>query len=109
MKQFRQGSTRILVSTDIIARGIDIQQVGLVINYDIPTTPEQYIHRVGRSGRYGKTGVAINFVTDSESDKCNVEEVKKIYGIDMQTSFRLSEITKYLSGKDGYNYFPPTE
>ena len=109
MKQFRQGNTRILVSTDIIARGIDIQQVGLVINYDIPTTPEQYIHRVGRSGRFGKTGVAINFVTDGEFDKNNIDEVKKIYAIDMQSSFRISEITKYLSGKDGYNYFPPVE
>ncbi len=72
MKKFRNGISRILVATDIIARGIDVEQVGLVINYDIPTSPEQYIHRVGRSGRYGKTGVAINFATSSSSDVENV-------------------------------------
>ena len=104
MKQFRNGTSRYLVSTDIIARGIDVEQVGLVINYDIPTTPEQYIHRVGRSGRYGKTGVAINFVTSNSSDKSNIDEVIKTYGIDMNKSLRLSEITEYLSGPRGYNF-----
>jgi len=64
MREFRSGSSRVLVSTDLIARGIDVQQVSLVINYDLPSSLENYIHRVGRSGRFGRKGVAINLVTD---------------------------------------------
>ncbi len=63
MKQFRAGTTRILISTDVLARGIDVQQVSLVINYDIPKDPDTYIHRIGRSGRWGRKGIGINFVT----------------------------------------------
>lgn len=66
LKKFRDGVSRILISTDILARGIDIQQVSLVINYDIPKYRETYIHRIGRSGRYGRKGVAINFVNNDE-------------------------------------------
>jgi translation initiation factor 4A len=60
---FRSGASRVLIATDVIARGIDIQQVSLVINYDIPRKVETYIHKVGRSGRFGRKGLAINFVT----------------------------------------------
>ena len=63
MREFRTGSSRVLLATDVIARGIDVQQVSLVINYDLPASCEQYIHRIGRSARYGRKGVAINFVT----------------------------------------------
>jgi translation initiation factor 4A len=63
MGEFRTGSSRVLLATDVIARGIDVQQVSLVINYDLPASCEQYIHRIGRSARYGRKGVAINFVT----------------------------------------------
>ena len=66
MENFRNGKSRILITTDIIARGIDIQQVSIVINYDIPRYREIYIHRIGRSGRYGRKGIAINFVTKRE-------------------------------------------
>ena len=66
MSNFRSGKLRILISTDIIARGIDVQQVSIVINYDIPRYREVYIHRIGRSGRYGRKGIAINFVTEKE-------------------------------------------
>lgn len=66
MREFRSGSSRVLISTDLLARGIDVQQVSLVINYDIPTNRENYIHRIGRSGRFGRKGVAINFVTDKD-------------------------------------------
>merc|ERR1712216_955181 len=52
---------RVLITTDLLARGIDVQQVSLVINYDLPTQPENYLHRIGRSGRFGRKGVAINF------------------------------------------------
>ena len=66
MKEFRSGTTRILISTDLLARGIDIQQVSLVINYDIPINKENYIHRIGRTGRFGRKGIALNFVSDKE-------------------------------------------
>ena len=63
MQNFRTGETRVLVSTDLLARGIDVQQVSLVINYDLPRVRENYLHRIGRSGRFGRKGVAINFIT----------------------------------------------
>ncbi|KAM0889676.1 hypothetical protein ACQ4PT_027603 [Festuca glaucescens] len=62
MNEFRGGSTRVLITTDVWARGLDVQQVSLVINYDLPNNRELYIHRIGRSGRFGRKGVAINFV-----------------------------------------------
>ena len=62
IRKFRAGEVRILIATDIIARGLDVQQVSVVINYDFPKDPETYIHRSGRSGRYGKKGLCINFV-----------------------------------------------
>jgi translation initiation factor 4A len=67
MKEFRTGSTRVLITTDLLARGIDVQQVSLVINYDMPTNYENYLHRIGRSGRFGRKGVAINFVTEADA------------------------------------------
>lgn len=66
MKNFRDGKNRVLIATDLLARGIDIQQISLVINFDIPINRENYIHRIGRSGRFGRKGVAINFVTNSD-------------------------------------------
>jgi len=77
MKDFRLGSTRILIATDIISRGIDIQQVEIVINYDIPRHIETYIHRIGRSGRFGRKGYAINFVTEREFGQ--LERIQKYY------------------------------
>uniref|UniRef100_A0A6U5Z3F2 RNA helicase n=1 Tax=Guillardia theta TaxID=55529 RepID=A0A6U5Z3F2_GUITH len=62
MGEFRGGSSRVLITTDVWARGLDVSQVSLVINYDLPNNRELYIHRIGRSGRYGRKGVAINFV-----------------------------------------------
>ena len=61
MREFRSGSSRVLITTDLLARGIDVQQVSLVINYDLPNNIENYLHRIGRSGRFGRKGVAINF------------------------------------------------
>ncbi|KAK9807261.1 hypothetical protein WJX73_004713 [Symbiochloris irregularis] len=66
MREFRSGSSRVLITTDLLARGIDVQQVSLVINFDLPTQPENYLHRIGRSGRFGRKGVAINFVAKEE-------------------------------------------
>jgi ATP-dependent RNA helicase len=61
MEEFRSGGSRVLITTDVWARGLDVQQVSLVINYDLPNNRENYIHRIGRSGRFGRKGVAINF------------------------------------------------
>ncbi len=66
MKEFRSGLSRVLITTDVWARGIDVQQVSLVINYDLPNNRELYIHRIGRSGRFGRKGVAINFVMNDD-------------------------------------------
>jgi ATP-dependent RNA helicase len=66
MEEFRSGSSRVLIATDLWGRGIDVQQVSLVICYDLPTNRELYIHRIGRSGRFGRKGVAINFVTSED-------------------------------------------
>ncbi|XP_073026145.1 eukaryotic initiation factor 4A-3 [Primulina eburnea] len=66
MEEFRSGQTRVLITTDVWARGIDVQQVSLVINYDLPNNRELYIHRIGRSGRFGRKGVAINFVKSDD-------------------------------------------
>jgi translation initiation factor 4A len=66
MREFRSGSSRVLISTDLLARGIDVQQVSLVINFDLPQNMENYLHRIGRSGRFGRKGVAINFVTNND-------------------------------------------
>merc|ERR1719323_683380 len=77
MREFRSGSSRVLITTDLLARGIDVQQVSLVINYDLPTNRENYIHRIGRGGRFGRKGVAINFVTDD--DKRTLHDIEKFY------------------------------
>jgi len=66
LSEFRTGSSRVLITTDLLARGIDVQQVSLVINYDLPRNQENYIHRIGRSGRFGRKGVAINFVAHED-------------------------------------------
>jgi superfamily II DNA/RNA helicase len=70
LDDFRRASSRILIATDVLSRGIDIQQVSLVINYDLPIRIESYIHRIGRSGRFGKKGIAINFMT--------IDDIKKM-------------------------------
>jgi len=66
MAEFRAGDSRVLIATDIWGRGIDVQQVSLVICYDLPNNRELYIHRIGRSGRFGRKGVAINFVKSDD-------------------------------------------
>lgn len=72
---FKNGETRCLVSTDLFTRGIDIQSVNVVINFDFPRYAETYLHRIGRSGRFGHLGLAINFIT--EEDKQNLFQVEE--------------------------------
>eukprot|EP00096_Caligus_rogercresseyi_P003974 TRINITY_DN1804_c0_g1_i1.p1 TRINITY_DN1804_c0_g1~~TRINITY_DN1804_c0_g1_i1.p1 ORF type:complete len:419 (-),score=124.05 TRINITY_DN1804_c0_g1_i1:283-1539(-) len=77
MREFRSGSSRVLITTDLLARGIDVQQISLVINYDLPVNKENYIHRIGRGGRFGRKGVAINFITTN--DKAPLQDIEKHY------------------------------
>ena len=93
MQDFKAGNTRILLSTDLLSRGIDIQQLSLVINFDLPKTKETYIHRIGRSGRYGRKGVAINFITDR--DTTQLSEITKYY--DTQIDPMPANIAEFLS------------
>jgi len=77
IKAFRNGAVRVLVSSDLLARGLDVQQVSLVINFELPDKRENYIHRIGRSGRFGRKGVAINIVTPAEYRE--LQEIEKHY------------------------------
>lgn len=82
MREFRTGSSRVLITTDLLARGIDVQQVSLVINYDLPTKRENYIHRIGRSGRFGRKGVAINFL--AAEDVRTLRDIEQFYNTQIE-------------------------
>ena len=90
--EFRSGKSRVLIATDIWGRGIDVQQVSLVVCYDLPSNLELYIHRIGRSGRFGRKGVAINFVKNDEIKL--LESIERHYSIDIKEM--PSNITDYL-------------
>jgi len=81
MDKFRHGSLKILITTDLLARGIDVQAVSIVINYDVPTNRENYIHRIGRCGRYGRKGKAVNFITPNDGKY--IEDIQKYYSVTM--------------------------
>ncbi|KER20627.1 hypothetical protein T265_10864 [Opisthorchis viverrini] len=80
MERFRSGTSRILVCSDIWARGIDVQNVGLVVNYDLPATPSDYLHRIGRSGRFGRRGLAVSFVAGAD-DRRKLDSIARQYRI----------------------------
>ena len=79
LASFRQGRVRVLVTTDVCARGIDVQSVSLVINFDLPSDREMYIHRVGRAGRFGRKGLAISLVTTE--DEARLRQIKDRYAV----------------------------
>lgn len=81
MIKFRGGESRVLIATDVWGRGLDVQQVSLVINYDLPSSRELYIHRIGRSGRFGRKGVAINFATTE--DLKVLADIEQYYGTEI--------------------------
>ena len=84
VKEFRDGHTRLLLTTDLLARGIDIPQVNLVINYDLPLSKETYIHRIGRCGRFGKKGVSITMVKmEDQSDVKLLNKMKNHYHLNI--------------------------
>lgn len=78
LRLFKNKSHPVMVATDVLSRGIDIDDVSLIVNYDVPNNPEDYIHRIGRTGRYDKTGTAITFV--SNKDKKYYYDIKKVVG-----------------------------
>ena len=101
MKEFRSASSRILIATDLVGRGIDIQQVNLIINYDLPTDTAKYIHRIGRSGRFGRKGVAINFVTTGDAQF--LVNLKEHYHTQIEElPMDLSNIYDWLFLRDAY-------
>lgn len=77
MQDFRNGESRVLISTNVTARGIDVQQVSVVINFDLPKCVHTYLHRIGRSGRWGRKGVGINFITRRDVPK--IKEIEQHY------------------------------
>ncbi|CAB4273804.1 unnamed protein product [Prunus armeniaca] len=83
-QEFRSGNSRVLITTDVWARGLDVQQVSLVINFDLPNNRELYIHRIGRSGRFGRKGVAINFVKS--------DDIKVLRDIEQYYSTQIDEM-----------------
>lgn len=96
VNQFREGKTRLLLTTDVLARGIDIPEVNLVINYDLPPNKETYIHRIGRCGRFGKKGVSISMVKSSDqSDIKTLQRMKQFYKLDIKEM--PADIEKYLN------------
>jgi translation initiation factor 4A len=81
-QSFRTGGFRVMISSDITARGIDVQQVSTVINFDVTRCPHKYLHRIGRSGRWGRKGMAINFVTRQDSE--TMRRIERHYGIEIR-------------------------
>jgi translation initiation factor 4A len=77
-QDFKNGKYRVLISSNVTARGIDIQQVSTVINFDVPSCIHTYLHRIGRSGRWGRKGVGINFITSRDTSK--IKELEQYYG-----------------------------
>lgn len=75
---FKSGKTRVMVATDIASRGIDINELPLVINYDLPDVPETYVHRIGRTGRAGNAGMALTFCSQEERKQIN--DIQKLTG-----------------------------
>jgi len=82
MSQFRTGQIRFLIATDLVARGIDVQGVSIVVNYDLPNDREDYIHRIGRAGRFGRKGLAISLIT--ERDANDLSELERFYNTQIE-------------------------
>lgn len=80
-QDFRSGQCRNLVCTDLFNRGIDIQSVNVVFNFDFPESAETYLHRIGRSGRFGHRGIAVNLITNS--DRFNLYKIEQELGIEI--------------------------
>jgi ATP-dependent RNA helicase UAP56/SUB2 len=97
-KEFKDFSKRILVTTDLFGRGIDIERVNIVINYDMPDESNQYLHRVGRAGRFGTKGLAISFSSeDSEEDQKVLKDVQERFDVSIPSLPDSIDISTYMS------------
>jgi ATP-dependent RNA helicase DeaD len=93
MKDFREGAIAYLVATDVVGRGIDVENISHIINYDLPMDAENYVHRIGRTGRIGRDGIAIAFVTPEQGEQLTAIEalinrqldVDRVNGFDAYT------------------------
>jgi len=100
MAKFRNASTRVLVATDVAARGIDVESLDLVINYDLPPQPEVYVHRIGRTGRAGKVGLAVSFA--GERDRLKVKTIEAHTQVKLErTPMTAREERAPSAGEDG--------
>jgi len=81
-KKFKQGSDRIMVTTDLFHRGMDFKSVNVVINYDMPDNEDTYLHRIGRAGRFGTKGLAISFVTKDDEPLLEAVRKKFVVGVE---------------------------
>merc|ERR1711957_34874 len=95
-KQFKEFQKRIMVSTDLFGRGIDIERVNIVINYDMPDESDSYLHRVGRAGRFGTKGLAISFV-NSEEDTDILKKVQERFEVNIEAMPSQIDTTSYLN------------
>merc|ERR1712194_917471 len=95
-KQFKEFQKRILVSTDLFGRGIDIECVNIVINYDMPDDSDSYLHRVGRAGRFGTKGLAVAFVT-SDEDQEVLKKTQERFEVNIETMPSQIDTTSYLN------------
>ena len=84
MEDFRSGAVRVLIATDVLARGIDVQTVNVVINYEMPTNRENYLHRIGRTGRYGRKGLSINLIAGAD-ELAMQKDIEKTYSLTVAT------------------------
>merc|ERR1712088_50251 len=97
-KQFKEFQKRIMVSTDLFGRGIDIERVNIVINYDMPEDSDTYLHRVGRAGRFGTKGLAITFVSD-ETDAKTLNDVQDRFEVNVTELPDEIDISSYIEGR----------
>ena len=114
MKRFKEGDYHVLIATDVSARGIDIPDVDYVVNYDLPDKAENYVHRVGRTGRGVNKGVAISFC--SKGEKGRLDEIqqfidrkieiskisKKEYAHTLETAKELSDLKEWINDHDNW-------
>jgi len=81
LNRFKKGEVHILIATDVAARGIDIDKLDVVVNFDLPNIPETYVHRIGRTARAGQTGIAYSFC--SADEKTYIKDIQKLIGLQL--------------------------
>jgi ATP-dependent RNA helicase UAP56/SUB2 len=93
-REFKEGKHRILISTDLFGRGIDVEKINMVVNYDMPNQADQYMHRVGRAGRFGTKGLAVSFISTDE-DKAILEEIQNRFEVKIEVLPKVIDKSTY--------------